>query len=151
MKKTNIEGTKDRRNVNPDWFTSKTWMKILSEKINLPNHDMYHVHFEIGSRTKLHHHNGDQILIGVKGNGSLEMFRRYGKNKTDFRIKRTDKININKGDIVYIPAKALHTHGSVRKDKEFSHIAINVLPKKNATYKTEWYESDFKTKVTEIV
>ncbi len=151
MKKTNIEGTKDRRDVNPDWFTSKTWMKILSEKIKLQSHDMYHVHFESGSRTKLHYHNGDQILIGVKGNGSLEMFRRYGKNKTNFKIKKTDKININKGDIVYIPAKALHTHGSVRKDREFSHIAINVLPKKNAAYKTEWYESDFKTRVTEIV
>ena len=28
--------------------------------------------------------------------------------------------------------------------KEFSHIAINILPKKNATYKTTWYESDFR-------
>ena len=35
MKKTNIQGTNDKRNVNPNWFTSKTWMKVLSEKIKV--------------------------------------------------------------------------------------------------------------------
>ena len=35
--------------------------------------------------------------------------------------------------------------------KEFSHIAINILPRKNAEYKTVWYESDFKTKVSKII
>ena len=151
MQKTNIQGTGDKRDVNPEWFTSKTWMKVLSEKIKLDGHDMYHVHFQKGSRTKLHYHNGDQVLIGIKGNGSLEIFRRYGKNKTDFKIKRTDKVSINKGDVVRIPAKTLHTHGSVKKDVEFSHIAINILPKNNAAYKTEWYESDFKSRVTKII
>ncbi|MEK0348086.1 MAG: cupin, partial [Nitrosopumilus sp.] len=52
---------------------------------------------------------------------------------------------------VHIPTKILHTHGSIDKKKTFSHIAINILPRKNATYKTIWYESDFKTKVSEII
>jgi hypothetical protein len=52
---------------------------------------------------------------------------------------------------VHIPAKTLHTHGSVDKKKPFSHIAINILPRKNAEYKTTWYESDFKSKVSKSI
>jgi hypothetical protein len=91
------------------------------------------------------------VLIGVKGKGSLEIFRKYGTSKNNFKIKKIEKISLNEGDIVHIPAKTLHTHGSVDKRKEFSHIAINILPRKNAIYKTEWYESDFKNKVSEII
>jgi hypothetical protein len=39
----------------------------------------------------------------------------------------------------------------VNKKKAFAHIAINILPRKNEIYKTTWYESDFKTKVSKIV
>lgn len=151
MKKSNIAGTGDKRNVDSNWFTNKTWMKVLSEKIKSKDQDIYHVHFEKGSRTKLHQHDGNQVLIAIKGKGSLEIFRKYGNGKKQFKIKRIEKINLNQGDIVHIPAKTLHTHGSVDKKKEFSHIAINILPRKNAIYKTQWYESDFKSIVSEII
>ncbi|MDH5569558.1 MAG: cupin [Nitrosopumilus sp.] len=151
MKKTNIFGTGDQRKVNPDWFTGKTWMKVLSEKIQSKDQDIYHVHFEKGSRTKLHQHDGNQVLIAIKGKGSLEIFKKYGTAKSNFKIKRTERISLNEGDIVHIPAKVLHTHGSIDKKKTFSHIAINILPRKNALYKTTWYESDFKSKVLEII
>ena len=144
MKKSNIHGSNDKRDVNPNWFTSKTWMKVVSDKIQSKDQDIYHVHFENGSRTKLHQHNGNQVLIGVKGKGSLEIFKKYGDSKTDFKIKKIERISLNEGDVVHIPAKTFHTHGSVDKKKEFSHIAINILPRKNSTYKTEWYESGFK-------
>ena len=29
MKKSNIFGTNDQRKVNSEWFTDKTWMKVL--------------------------------------------------------------------------------------------------------------------------
>ena len=151
MNKTNISGKGDQRKVNPEWFTGKTWMKVLSKKIKSKDQDIYHVHFQNGSRTKMHWHDGNQVLIGVKGKGSLEIFKKYGNKKSDFKIKRTQKITLNEGDIVHIPAKTLHTHGSVDKKNEFSHIAINILPRKNAQYKTVWYESDFKTKVSKII
>jgi len=118
MKKSNIFGSGDKRKVNPDWFTNKTWMKVLSEKIKSKDQDIYHVHFEKGSRTKLHAHNGNQVLIATKGKGSLEIFRRYGISKTNFKIKRTEKISLNEGDIVYIPAKTHHTHGSIDKPNQ---------------------------------
>ena len=151
MNKSNIKGSNDRRDVNPEWFTGKTWMKVLSEKIKSKDQDIYHVHFEKGSRTKLHFHNGNQVLMAVKGKGSLEIFKKHGTKKSDFKIKKTERITLNEGDIVHIPAKTLHTHGSINKNKEFSHIAINILPKKNSNYKTIWYESDFKNKVTKII
>jgi len=151
MKKTNIYGSGDQRKVNPEWFTNKTWMKVLSNKIKSKDQDIYHVHFEKGSRTKIHWHNGNQVLIGVKGKGSLEIFKRYGSSKNNFTIKRTERISLNEGDIVHIPAKTLHTHGSINKKQIFSHIAINILPRKNTEYKTVWYESDFKSKVSKII
>jgi len=151
MNKSNIKGSNDKRDVNSDWFTGKTWMKVLSEKIKSKDQDIYHVHFEKGSRTKLHHHNGNQVLIAVNGKGSLEIFKKYGTKKSDFKIKKTERINLKEGDIVHIPAKTLHTHGSIDKNKEFSHIAINILPKKNSIYKTVWYESDFKNSVKNII
>ena len=151
MKKSNINGSTDRREVNPEWFTGKTWMKELSEKIQSKDQDIYHVQFEKGSKTKLHFHNGNQVLMAVKGKGSLEIFKKYGSKKSEFKIKRTERISLNEGDIVHIPAKTFHTHGSSDKKKEFSHIAINILPKKNSTYKTTWYESNFKNRVTTII
>ncbi len=151
MNKSNIKGSNDRRDVNSEWFTGKTWMKVLSEKIKSKDQDIYHVHFEKGSKTKLHFHNGNQVLMAVNGKGSLEIFKKYGTKKSEFKIKKTERISLNEGDIVHIPAKTLHTHGSIDKNKEFSHIAINILPKKNSIYKTIWYESDFKSKVTKII
>ena len=151
MKKTNIHGSSDQRKVNPNWFTGKVWMKVLSQKIKSKEQDIYHVHFQNGARTKLHEHNGSQILIAIGGNGSLEVFKRLGSSKKQFKIKKTETTKLNSGDIVYIPAKVLHTHGSVDKRKPFSHIAINILPTKKATYKTDWYESNFKSKVTEKI
>jgi len=79
---------------------------------------------------------------------------RFLKNmasKSNFKIKKIEKITLNEGDIVHIPAKTFHTHGSTDKKKEFSHIAINILAKKNAEYKTTWYESDFKNTATNII
>ena len=151
MKKSNINGSTDKREVNPEWFTGKTWMKVLSDKIQTKDQDIYHVHFEKGSRTKLHFHNGNQVLMAIKGKGSLEIFKKYGSKKTDFKIKKIEKIILNEGDIVHIPAKTLHTHGSTDKKKEFSHIAINILAKKNSMYKTTWFESNFENNVTNII
>ena len=151
MIKSNIYSSGDQRKINPNWFTGKVHMKDVSTKIKSKEQGIYHVYFHNGAKTKLHFHNGNQILIATRGSGSLEIFRRFGKNKTDFKIKRIEKITLNEGDIVYIPAKTLHIHGSINKRKTFAHIAINILPTKNSEYQTIWYESDFKSMVTKPV
>ena len=151
MKKSNIYTPGDQRKINPDWFTGKVHMKDVSSKIKSKEQGIYHVYFHNGAKTKLHWHNGNQVLITTKGSGSLEIFRRYGTSKQTFNIKRTEKITLKEGDTVYIPANTLHTHGSTNKKKTFSHIAINILPTRSSEYKTTWYESNFKSNVTKIV
>ena len=82
MKKSNIYGSGDQRKVNPEWFTNKTWMKVLSNKIKSKDQDIYHVHFEKGSRTKMHQHNGNQVLIGVKEKAVL----RFLENMVQLKV-----------------------------------------------------------------
>lgn len=126
-------------------------MQELADNIKSKEQKIFHVTFKNGARTKVHNHNGGQILIVTKGRGSLQMYSKSGKNKTKFQIKKGEKINIIPGDIVYIPARKIHTHGSIDKKFTFSHIAINTNPSKKIPAKTTWYESDFKTRVTKIL
>lgn len=142
MTKSNIFGSDDQREVNPKWFTGRTWMKMLSLGIGADKQDMYHVHFEAGARTKLHRHDGSQILIVTEGRGSLEVFESDGPTGDTFGIKKQKTTPLSSGDVVYIPANTLHTHGSTDTAQTFSHIAINNLPCGVGEYMTEWYESD---------
>ena len=151
MKKFNIYGKTKQLKVNPEYFTGKVFLKEISSRVKSKEQKIYHVSFMNGARTKIHNHSGGQILIVTSGRGSLELYSKSGKNKSKFSIKKIEKINLNKGDIVYIAAKKLHTHGSIEKNIVFSHIAINSKPSINKEVKTVWYESDFKTKVTKII
>lgn len=147
MSKSNIHGRGNLRKVNPDWFTGKTWMKVVSDTIGSDGHDIYHVHFEGGSVTKLHAHNGAQLLMATAGRGMLETFTKMGASKSRFGIARTGRTILREGDVAHVPAGVLHVHGSADANQTFSHVAINALPRKNAAYKTDWYESDFKSQV----
>ena len=44
-----------KEKLTQNGFTGKTWMKVISEKIDAKDQDIYHVHFENGSRTKTSH------------------------------------------------------------------------------------------------
>lgn len=150
MRKSNIYTSGNRRKINPNWFTGHTYMKDISGTIHSKEQDIYHVYFKSGSKTKLHSHNGSQVLIVMQGKGKLEFFKKSGNKKEDFKIKRTESLPLNPGDIAYIPKGTLHTHGSANK-KLFSHIAINIIPSKKTLFKTVWYESDFKTQTTALI
>ncbi len=81
----------------------------------------------------------------------LAFYKQIGKGRSNFKIKKIKTTPLKVGDIAYIPAKVLHTHGSTNKKQDFSHIAINSSPIKNKEPKTTWFESDFKSKVSEIL
>ena len=147
MKKGNISSAPVKK-VKKDYFTGPVTLREISG-ITKPNeHDIYHVIFKKSARTKLHFHTGAQMLIVTKGNGSLVYYKKTSGEISKFKISKTKTVNLTSGDVVYIPAKILHTHGSVRKNSVFSHIAINFYPKKNQKPKTEWYESDLRSNVT---
>ncbi len=150
MRKSNIHTSGNRRKINPNWFTGHTFMKDISGTIHSKEQDIYHVYFKNGSKTKLHTHNGSQVLIVIQGNGKLEFFKKYGNKRSDFKIKKTESVPLNPGDIAYIPKNVSHTHGASSK-KTFSHIAINILPSKKTAFKTIWYESDFAKLATTVI
>lgn len=151
MKKSNIYVKGPSREINPNWFTGKVRMKVVSREIKSKDHDIYHVYFDQGAITKIHWHNGDQILLVTRGEGMLETFTKFGNGVKQFKIKKDKRANLREGDMVFIPAKTLHIHGSTSKKKTFSHVAINIIPKKSSVYKTFWYESDFKRNVTDLI
>ena len=147
MKKSNILSS-PVKNVKTDYFTGPVKLHEISGITRPKEHDMYHVIFKKSARTKLHFHTGGQLLIVTKGTGSLVYFKKTSTGATKFKIAKTKIINLSCGDVIYIPPKILHTHGSVKKNSIFSHIAINFYPKKNQKPKTEWYESDLRSNVT---
>jgi len=151
LKKSSIYVKSKQLKVSPDYFTGKVLLNEISSIVKSKKQKIFYVTFKNGARTKIHSHSGSQILIATKGRGSLQFYSKSGNNKSKFQIKKKDKTNLNEGDIVYIPAKKLHTHGSIDKKKVFSHIAINAIPSINKEVKTTWYESDFKTNVTKII
>ena len=150
MKKSNIFFSPAKK-VKTSYFTGPVKLHEISGITKPKEHDMYHVIFKKSARTKLHYHTGGQLLIVTSGKGSLVLYNKKNRGTTKFRIIKTKTLSLNDGDVVYVPAKTLHTHGAVDKKKSFSHIAINILPRKNAEYKTTWYESDFKSKVSKII
>jgi quercetin dioxygenase-like cupin family protein len=150
IKKSNIYSSKIRK-INPDWFTGKVHMVEISSTIGTKGQNIYHVNFEKGSRTKIHLHDGDQILVATGGRGSLEIFSKKSGKKEQFPIRKTQSIILTAGDIVFIPRNTLHTHGSINKKRLFSHIAFNIMAPKKREYKTTWFESNFKDVVTNII
>ncbi len=125
MKKCNIL-TSPVKKVKKNYFTGPIKLCEISGITKPLEHDMYHVVFKKSARTKLHYHTGGQLLIVTKGSGSLILYNKKTSGRTKFQISRIKRINLNIGDTVYIPAKILHTHGSVKTDQIFSHIAVKI-------------------------
>ena len=148
--KENVFAKGKIRKVSSNYFTGPVYAREIS-KVKSPEHKIYHVTFKKGTITKLHHHQGGQTLIVTKGKGNLTFYKQTSKGRSQFKIKKTKSISLSLGDVAYIPAKILHTHGSSSKKQDFSHIAINSSPIKNQEPKTTWFESDFKCNVSKIL
>ena len=146
MKKSNILSSPVKK-VKTDYFTGPVELHEISGITKPIEHDMYHVIFKKSARTKLHFHTGGQLLIVTRGSGSLVYYKKISRGVTKFKISKTKMIKLSNGDVVYIPPKILHTHGSIRKNSVFSHLAVNFYSKKNRKPKTVWYESDLRSKV----
>jgi len=169
LKKGNIN-TAPIKKVKKDYFTGPVTLQDISGITKPTEHNIYHVTFKKSSRTKLHFHTGGQMLIVTKGYGSLVYYKKTSNGISKFKISKTKTVNLVSGDVVYIPPKILHTHGSIRKNLVsgdvvyippkilhthgsirknlvFSHFAVNFYSK-NHKSKTVWYESDFRSNVT---
>lgn len=94
-----------------DYFTGKTWIKMLVLNDDIFNCQIGNVTFEPGARNNWHTHAAGQILIAIQGTG---YFQEKGKPIQLFR----------KGDVIKILPGVEHWHGAT-PDNEFTHIAIN--------------------------
>ncbi len=148
--KENIFSKGKKRKIKPNYFTGPIVAREISN-VKAPEHKIYHVTFKKGSKTKLHYHQGGQTLIVTRGVGNLVYFKKIGNGRSKFKIKKTREIRLEFGDIAYISPKEFHTHGSINKNQNFSHIAINSSPIKNREPKTMWFESDFKSTVSKML
>ena len=145
MKKSNILSAPIKK-VKKDYFTGLVTLREISGITKPVEHDIYHVIFKKSARTKLHFHTGGQMLIVTKGKGSLVYYKKTSGGISKFKISKTKTVNLTSGDVVYIPAKKLHTHGSIRKNSVFSHLAVNFYSN-NRKSVTVWYESDLRSNV----
>lgn len=68
-----------------------------------------YIHFEKGVHNKLHTHSNDQILIVTEGKGVV--------------ATESERVELEKGDIVHVPAGEPHWHGA-RPNEKFTHISI---------------------------
>ena len=137
-----------RQDVSKDWFVGEPSLKDLSGNLEINESKIFHVTFPNGAKTKLHYHQGGQLLIVTKGNGSLVIFEKNDDGESEFKIEEKKVIELKEGSIQYIPAKILHTHGAV-DGTTLSHIAINYpAAQKVDEPDTVWFESDFKHQVT---
>ena len=134
------------KKVRKDYFTGPVTLREISGITKPIEHDVYHVIFKKSARTRLHFHTGGQMLIVTKGKGSLVYYKKTSGGISKFKISKTKTVNLTSGDVVYIPAKKLHTHGSIRKNSVFSHLAVNFYSN-NRKSVTVWYESDLRSNV----
>ena len=134
------------KKVKKDYFTGPVILREISGITKPSEHDIYHVIFKKSARTKIHSHTGGQMLIVTRGKGSLVYYKKTSGGVSKFKISKTETINLTSGDVVYIPAKILHTHGSIRKKSVFSHLAVNFYSK-NRKPVTAWYESDLRSNI----
>ena len=146
MKKGNINNAPIKK-VKKDYFTGPVTLQEISRITKPTEHDIYHVTFKKSARTKLHFHTGSQMLIVTKGNGSLVYYKKTSRGISKFKILKTKTVNLVSGDVVYIPPKTLHTHGSMKKNLVFSHLAVNFYANNHKSV-TMWYESDLRSNVT---
>lgn len=70
------------------------------------------VTFEKGSRTVWHKHSGEQVLYFLEGLGRVQ-------------LRGQEIVNVDPGDVVYIPANTEHWHGAHPDEQnKMCHLAI---------------------------
>ena len=94
--------------------TGKIRLSRLSEKLSTTELKMYFIDFEKGAKSKLHLHDSDQIIVGIKGKGRLVTYSEIDTidDSTKASLRINQSIELEENDIVLIPSSTLHWHGA---------------------------------------
>lgn len=124
------------------YFVGDAWLNDISNKIKIKGEKVYLANFNNGARTKVHYHQGGQILVVTKGMGMLVIYKKTSTKTDTVKIQKLLQTNLVKGDVAFIPKNVLHWHGAL-KGKNLTHIAFNIFTDNAKEAQTIWYESDF--------
>ena len=124
------------------YFVGDAWLNDMSDKLQIKGEKVYLANFNNGARTKVHYHQGGQILVVTKGKGMLVIYKKTSIKKETVKIQKSSQTNLEEGDVVFIPKNVLHWHGAL-KGKNLVHIAFNIFTEKAKEAQTIWYDSDF--------
>jgi quercetin dioxygenase-like cupin family protein len=131
------------------YFVGNAWLNDMSDKLQIKGEKVYLANFNNGARTKVHYHQGGQILVVTKGKGMLVIYKKTSIKKETVKIQKLSQTNLEEGDVTFIPKNILHWHGAL-KGKNLVHIAFNIFTEKAREAQTIWYDSDFVSYATKI-
>ena len=124
------------------YFVGDAWLNDMSDKLQIKGEKVYLANFNNGARTKVHYHQGGQILVVTKGKGMLVIYKKTNIKKETVKIQKSSQTNLEEGDVAFIPKNVLHWHGAL-KGKHLVHIAFNIFTDNAKEAETIWYDSDF--------
>src|SRR5262245_7925718 len=114
-------------------FTGEFVMRKLAEESN-SEEEIYYVEFKKGCKTRPHVHMSEQTLFVTDGIGTVVFVEKIDLDKSGLNAGLARKeYNLEKGDIVRIPAGFVHWHGAL-EDRDFSHLAV----RKKTPIETIW-------------
>ncbi|MDE1764681.1 MAG: cupin domain-containing protein [Thaumarchaeota archaeon] len=127
-----------------NYFLGGIILHDISKNIGVKDQKVYYAAFKNGAKTKLHHHEGSQVLVVTQGTGTLVLYKKIRVHGKTTVIKQETKTMLKAGDIACIPKNTLHWHGAIR-GKSFAHVAFNGFSAQRKEARTIWYDSNFKS------
>ena len=152
MKKLNLSQLKSDTALvksKKRYFVGDAWLNDISDNLQIKGEKVYLANFNNGARTKVHYHQGGQILVVTKGKGMLVIYKKTSIKKETVKIQKLSQVNLEEGDVAYIPKNILHWHGAL-KGENLVHIAFNIFTEKAKEAQTIWYDSDFTSHAKKI-
>jgi quercetin dioxygenase-like cupin family protein len=107
----------------PQNFTGRVRMQILTKAAGMTKLELLAVHFDAGAHTRPHTHPSEQVLHVVRGNGFVW-------------IAGEERQRIPEGSIVVVPGGVVHMHGAT-EEEPICHIAFRA-----ADGPTDWAPAD---------
>ncbi|MDE1762777.1 MAG: cupin domain-containing protein [Thaumarchaeota archaeon] len=132
-----------------NYFLGSVILHDISKNIGIKDQMVYYAEFKNGAKTKLHHHEGSQVLMVTRGTGTLVLYEKVKVDGKITQIKQETRMALKVGDMVCIPQNTLHWHGATR-GKIFAHVAFNGFSAQRKEARTIWYDSNFKSVAVKI-
>src|SRR5574340_385782 len=85
------------------YFVGDAWLSDISVKLQIMGEKAYLANFSNGARTKVHYHQGGQILVVTRGKGMLVVYKKANINKDTVKIKKLSQTSLGEGDVAFIP------------------------------------------------